>query len=567
MHRPKAKEPRFLLLTAERQQQRAQALAAALGYPQTQFSIAATGSAFPDPAGFDAVIIDGPQEGISSSEVERLVAYVQAGGSVLAIAPLSSTGDGAFARDLLGCQTLEPLPRGEFYGKTVPDSHELLQRVSREFPFLDSFAPLQPVNGSVHSLVKARVRFQDQPVIVEHQLGQGRVVVSALGRSVEALQTPQLHTIFRRALRPRNGRYAEKPLSIAIIGYGPLGGVGYGHGLAINHTPGLCLVAVCDRSDERLKAAALDFPDIRCYASPDEIASDREIEVVFIATPPSTHAELALAMLRAGKHVVCEKPLCLTVAEADSLSQTAEAQGLALTVNQNRRWDPDFLAIQKALESGQLGEVFNFETFVGSFAHPCREWHSETAISGGAEYDWGSHHVDWILLAMKDMPKAVSASGHKRVWYDVTNHDQIRIRMLWEDGREAQFVHSEIAAIRPPKFYVQGSKGTIAGYYRPLISESIQPGRGYVRQELHHAEAPADLTLMLYDSASGGLVEQKLPLPVVEPYAFHRNLADHLHGDDVPLAVSFDSVRRVIAVLEAAHHSAELGGAWLPPPA
>ncbi|HXG36688.1 MAG TPA: hypothetical protein VNL15_06950, partial [Dehalococcoidia bacterium] len=104
-------------------------------------------------------------------------------------------------------------------------------------------------------------------------------------------------------------------------------------------------------------------------------------------------------------------------------------------------------------------------------------------------------------------------------------------------------------------------------YYRPLISESIQPGRGYVRQELHHAEAPADLTLMLYDSASGGLVEQKLPLPVVEPYAFHRNLADHLHGDDVPLAVSFDSVRRVIAVLEAAHHSAELGGAWLPPPA
>ena len=170
---------------------------------------------------------------------------------------------------------------------------------------------------------------------------------------------------------------------------------------------------------------------MRSYASASELVTDDDVEVAFVAAPPALHASLALDLLRAGKHVVCEKPLCLTVAEADQIIRTAAANDRVLTVYQNRRWDPDFVAVRRAVETGLLGDVFNVETFVGGFEHPCRTWHSDTAVSGGAGYDWGSHHVDWVLLLLGGTPRVVQAHGHKRVWHDVTNVDQLRVRMTW----------------------------------------------------------------------------------------------------------------------------------------
>jgi predicted dehydrogenase len=298
---------------------------------------------------------------------------------------------------------------------------------------------------------------------------------------------------------------------------------------------------------------------VRTYASVAELAGDDDVEMALVATPPALHATLALSLLRAGKHVACEKPLCLTVAEADQIIGTAHEHARSLTVHQNRRWDPDFVAVRRAVAAGLLGEIFNVETFVGGYAHPCRTWHSDTGMSGGASYDWGSHHVDWVLQLMSGAPCLVQAHGHKRVWHDVTNHDQIRIRMSWVDGREAEFLQSDIAAVRRPKFYVQGTAGTLVGTYRPVTFEAIEPGRGYVATEAHHAEAPASLLLARYESGYG-ISETRLPPAVEQPFAFHRNLADHLHMGE-PLAVTPASVRRVIAVLEAAQRSSADGGA------
>lgn len=565
MHKNRGQPKQFLLISTARDGPKLEAVKEALGQPGDAISSLRLGENLPDPNSFDAVVLEGDQHGLAANYVERLVRYVEGGGSVLAINAAPSSGDGVLAEKLLGCRGLSRLPLAELFGKPTNDGHELARRITSEFSIFDSFAPLQPLNSRTNMLLKVRVRFQDQPAVVEHLLGKGRVVVSALGATEEALRTPQLRTMLRRSLQRCNGEYIEKALGVAIIGYGPLGGVGYGHGIAVTSTAGLALTAICDRNQARLEAASADFPQLKYYATAEEVARDSKVDVVIIATPPSSHTDLALLMLRSGKHVVCEKPLCLSVREADELLAAAMANGLVLTVNQNRRWDPDFLAIRRAVKGGMIGEVFNMETFVGSFAHPCREWHSEASISGGTEYDWGSHHIDWILEIMPGLPKRVAANGHKRVWHDVSNVDQVRVRLLWEDGREAEFVYSDVAGIRRPKFYIQATEGTIAGYYRSLISERIEPGRGYVRQESHHAEAPAELVLMRYDFSSGALSEHRLPLVGEEPYAFHRNLADHLHFPDLPLAITFESVRRVIVILEAAHLSAERGGVPLAP--
>src|SRR4029453_13709023 len=127
-----------------------------------------------------------------------------------------------------------------------------------------------------------------------------------------------------------------------------------------------------------------------------------------------------------------------------------------------------------------------------------------------------------------------------------TNPAQIRVPLTWPDGREAEFLQSDIAAVRRPKFYVQGTAGTLVGSYRTAPPGALGRGRGYVAPQPHHAEAPAELVLARYESGYG-ISETRLPPAVEQPFAFHRNLADHLHLGE-PLAVTPASVRRVIAV-------------------
>ncbi len=512
----------------------------------------------PEPSSFDAVLLHGPQDALSAAEIERLHAFVEAGGSLLVLDALSGERAGHL-EDLTGFRAGPRLPSGEFFARVVDSEHDLLQRVAPEFPIVDSFAPIEALNPSTKPLIQVSVHFQNQVAIAEHQLGNGRVITSSLGSQLRAFESSELRTVLGRAVRPRAEGAAGRSFSIAIVGYGPLGGMGYTHATAVNSTDGLRLSAVCDTNKERLTAATAKFDDLRLYESIDEVAADPEIDLAIVATPPAVHAEHSLKLLRAGKHVVCEKPLCFTSAEAGELTQVALDSGLLLTVHQNRRWDADFLTIRRLLADGVLGEIFNIETFVGSFEHPCREWHSESTISGGAEFDWGAHYIDWILQLMPGQPSLVYANGHKRVWHDVSNLDQVRVRMIWDDGREAEFVHSDVAAVRRPKFYIQGTEGTLVGHYRPLISERIDPGLGYLREETHHAEAPADLTLVRFEPLGGGLHEQRVSLMRSNPFAFHRNLADHLLLNE-PLAVDLDQMRNLVTVLEAAHESAERGG-------
>jgi predicted dehydrogenase len=504
----------------------------------------------------DAIIVDGPQPARPLAFLGAVRSAVERGAALVAIGAAPAERDGFWA-DLLGVIAGPEPPPGEYYARVTEAHSHISARVPREFAVVDGFVPLIPLSdGKV--IVDVSVALHDLAAVVESSRGAGRVVACGLGNSDTALRTPEIAQLLARALRP-DLHCCGRNIGVGIVGYGPLGGMGYHHGLGVTRTEGIELVAVVDPNVERRKAAETDFPGVRAYASVSDLVNDDDVEVALVATPPAHHVTLTLALLRAGKHVACEKPLCLTVAEADQIIATATASRRMLTVHQNRRWDPDFVALRRAVDAGLLGEIFNVETFVGGYAHPCRTWHSDTAVSGGAGYDWGSHHVDWVLQLLGGVPRLVQAHGHKRVWHDVTNHDQIRVRMTWADGREAEFLQSDIAAVRRPKFYVQGTAGTLVGTYRTITLEAIEPGRGYVATQAHHAEAPAELVLARYESGYG-ISETRLPPALDQPYAFHRNLADHLHLGE-PLAVTPASVRRVIAVLEAAQRSSTRGGA------
>src|SRR5215471_5082433 len=364
------------------------ALTRELGEPR----FAASGGPPPDVSECDAIVVDGPQPAQPREVLGAIRAAVERGAALLAIGAAPVERD-SFWADLLGAVAGPEPPPGEYYARVTDAHSHISDRVTREFAVVDGFLPLIPIaDGKI--IVDVSVALRDLAAVVETARTGGRVVTCGLGNTDEALRTPALVQLLGRALRP-DLHCCGRNIGIGIVGYGPLGGMGYHHGLGVSETDGVELVAVVDPIVERRKAAETDFPGVRAYGSVSELVNDDDVEVVFVATPASHHAGLTLELLRAGKHVACEKPLCLTVSEADRLIEAASANDRVLTVYQNRRWDSDFVAVRRAVETGLLGEIFNVETFVGGYEHPCRTWHSDAGVSGGAGYDWGSHHVDW----------------------------------------------------------------------------------------------------------------------------------------------------------------------------
>jgi predicted dehydrogenase len=268
---------------------------------------------------------------------------------------------------------------------------------------------------------------------------------------------------------------------------------------------------------------------------------DPDVGLVVVGTPPVAHADAVLSALRAGKHVVCEKPFSVRVEDADRMLDSARGRGLVLTVYQSRRWDPDFVAMRDAVRSGAIGAPYYMESFIGGRDHPCDFWHSHEPISGGMIFDWGSHYFDWILELFPHTVTAVSARAHKLVWHDVTNADQVRVDLAFAGGEQASFLQSDIAAARKPKWYVLGTKGAIVGDWAD-------------------AEIPADLPARVTVSTETGT--ELLRLRPRDEHAFYRNLADHLAWGE-RLAVPAEQARRNVAVMEAATQSIRRDGAPL----
>jgi predicted dehydrogenase len=498
---------------------------------------------------------------LDAGQAERLERLASAGASVLLVV---EPGDD-IAAALAGATVGADLPCTEWF-VTLADA-AAAARLDGEVPITTALRTLQPADAATTVAASTSVRFVHHPTITVRCVGAGRIVATGIV-DVAALQAHVTLSAFvgrllhapsstSRSGSEHDGR-RTCDLGVGVVGYGPFGGMGYLHGLAATETEGLALVAAADSDGRRLVAARSDFPDLVGHDSAEALGADPAVDIAIIATPPVFHAELAIQLLRAGKHVVIEKPMCLRRDDADRIIATAREHDRMVTVHQSRRWDPDWLTLRHVVDRGDIGEVFNIETFVGGFEHPCRAWHSEESISGGAIYDWGSHHIDWMLQLYGSPPARVLCSSHTRVWHDTTNADQLSLWMQWADGREATFRQSDVCAIRRPKFHVEGTRGTIEGHYRPLHDDRIVPGRGHVAELSHHAEAPVDLTVATYDPPIGLRTCTVQPAPGPQ-WGFHRNLADHLLLGE-PLAVQAEHSRDVVAVLEAGHRSGNNGG-------
>jgi len=323
-------------------------------------------------------------------------------------------------------------------------------------------------------------------------------------------------------------------IRVGLLAYGA---IGHEHNLAVQGTPGLKLAAVCDVNPERIAAARELAPTIEAFSDATAMLDSGLIDLVVISTPPNSHHIWAKEALSRNVHVVLEKPMALTARECDELMEIAARKNLLLVVYQNRRYDPDFVTMARLIADGAIGDVFQYDSFVGGYSEPCSHWHSNAEVSGGAIFDWGSHFIDQILTVIPDQVAHVSGQNYKRVWTNVTNADHAQMTITFASGAQATFVNSYLAAARKPKFYVLGTKGAIVGDWNSAAEPAV-------------ADLPAILTLYTGDG-----VQSVVALDTVVPFSLHRSIVDYL-VNKTPMSVQALQSRNVVAIMEAAEQSA-----------
>ncbi|HVH64330.1 MAG TPA: Gfo/Idh/MocA family oxidoreductase [Candidatus Dormibacteraeota bacterium] len=479
------------------------------------------------------VILAATDEPIGEGRALQLREFVRKGGGLVVVhGTLAAWSSLDPIQEMAGWIPTGPAPATELVLRPNPD-HRVTQNLDPEWRVRDELYLSEGPPLDADLLVRTSWRFTDQVVAYARQCGEGRFVYMGLS----AYQDSSFQTLLARSLIFAAGTQPVEPAGVGLLGYGA---IARDHAAAITAVGGLRLASICDLSVERRQLAAREW-SVRTHPRQQDLLEDPDVAVVVVGTPPSAHTEPVLAALEAGKHVVCEKPFTLRAEDADRMIDSAVSRGLTLTVYQSRRWDPDYLAVRNAVRSGQIGDLFYMESFIGGFEHPCDYWHSHEPISGGTIYDWGSHYFDWILGLFDDRVTSVSAQAHKRVWHDVTNADQVRVDLTFNGGQQASFLQSDVAAARKPKWYLLGTQGAIVG-------------------EWVDAAVPADFPANVKVFRPTG--EERLALARRDDHGFYRNLADHLAWGE-PLAIPAQEARRNVAVMEAATQSIARGGELL----
>ena len=296
-------------------------------------------------------------------------------------------------------------------------------------------------------------------------------------------------------------------IGVGLIGYG-LGGAQF-HAPLIQAEPGLRLHAVVT---SRAGQVQRDHPGVRVVASPAELLEDPAAELVVVAAPNAEHHRLAAAALRAGRHVVVEKPYTLSTADADDLIALAEAADRRLSVFHNRRWDSDFLTVRRCLETGLLGQVSTVASRYDRFRPvPKGGWKEEDVPGSGLLWDLGPHLIDQALQLF-GLPETV--------WADLQVQRPGVEAVDWVDlvlgyGRLRVLLRAAMEVRDPgPRFEVHGDQGSLLtwGLDRPEVDATLTTEVAGLELRGRLAGLPGDHGA--YYAAMAAAVAGQGPVPV-----------------------------------------------------
>jgi predicted dehydrogenase len=338
-----------------------------------------------------------------------------------------------------------------------------------------------------------------------------------------------------------------QPLKVALVGYGY-----WGPNLARNLVAAETteLVAICDPAEAATERARRLHPGVRLTTSIDEVLDDHVVEAIVIAVPMRLHHRLALRALRAGKHVLVEKPLATTVAECDELIEAATVRDLTLMVGHTFLFNGAVRRVREYLAAGNLGRPY--------YVSMRRTNLGIVRSDGNAMWSLAAHDISILRYWLRQRPLHVSATGAAHLQEGI--EDVVFLSITFEDGVVG---HIHTSWLEPNKV----REATVVGDRKMVVYDDTSPeaklrlyDKGIDRRSLDD-HGGRESGLGRYETfgrfqmimRAGDIVIPKLQLtePLLEET---RHFAECVRGVAAPQADG-EAGRRVVAILEAAQRS------------
>ena len=353
-----------------------------------------------------------------------------------------------------------------------------------------------------------------------------------------------------RSAAKKDGRIMKK-MKVAVVGYGGMGGW---HTEKLLKSDVAELAGIYDIRRERNELA--ESRGIHAYGSLRELLQDSEVELVTVAVPNDAHEDVVVKALNAGKNVICEKPVALSLESLNRMIEAAEKNHVHFSTHQNRRWDVDYLAMKQVHDSGELGKVINIESRIhGSRGIPS-DWRGEKVHGGGMLYDWGIHLIDQMLMifGFENVESVYCICDH------ITNQevdDGFRLDLNFKNGQRAMVEVGTYNFIAMPRFYMRAEKGSA------LITDWREEAQvvkctHWHESEVLPVETAAGLTKTMAPRDGITTETYRVPKPQSDVHDYYRNFIATIRGEATQ-CVTYDQMRTDLRVILAAFESAKEG--------
>lgn len=339
--------------------------------------------------------------------------------------------------------------------------------------------------------------------------------------------------------------------AIVIVGFG---GMGNYHSKLIKDNQKVEVTGTYDVLEERRKASVeAGYP---AYESYEAVLNDPKVDVVLIATPNDVHKELAIKAFQAGKHVICEKPVTLSVSDFKEMLAAADEAGRVLMVHQNRRWDEDFLTIKQMYNEKTVGDLFRIESRVHGANGIPGDWRHLEEFGGGMLLDWGVHLLDQMIFMIDS--KITSLSSRLSFILGDGVDDGFEAYLQFENGVSAVIEVGTTNFITLPRWYVKGTEGTGIIEDWSMNGRIVTRNQDAVKVEPKPIQAGVGLTKTMAPPSEEATITGALPEAFRQPSSFFDNFADVIEGTAEPI-VKNEEVLRVLNIIEAVFESARTG--------
>lgn len=347
-------------------------------------------------------------------------------------------------------------------------------------------------------------------------------------------------------------------IKIAIIGHGFMG---HEHETMLTQMEGIQLLGFSDRDPAQLEDVKEGL--IR-YGSNEELLADPNVSVVLIAANNNQHHDLVIQAARAGKDIICEKPVAMSLEELDHMVQVTKECGVKFTVHHQRRLDADFRTMKEIYDKKLLGDIYTIKNSLYGFNGNMHDWHVYVSEGGGMLYDWGVHLIDQVLWMMPEAKvTSVYADIRNVINFEVDDYFKILLRfdnnIMAEIELGTYFLTDKMQDKWFERHWIMGgNKGT-------AYVDGFEPAGKIVRTTKlltnvtdSRTMTAAGPTRSFGPPSPGTLVTEEVPAVAVSHRDYFENYIRAYHAAEEFL-VQIPETRRVLALMNAARESARTG--------